>query len=129
MDRGILGLIATAMECCEGDRPRGRGPPPASALRVLATLWVFLREGTPWRSLRATAEKASGASLRRHLARWSGTGLSGRVHALLVRMLRGHPDLIIDRCSGRAKRGGDLTGPDPTDPGQEGQQVPSRDHR
>ncbi|MFC7739465.1 hypothetical protein ACFQX4_27830, partial [Roseomonas sp. GCM10028921] len=118
MDRGILGLIATAMECCEGDHPRGCGP--LSALRVLATLWVILREGTPWRSLRATAEKASGASLRRHLARWSGTGLSGRVHALLVRMLRGHPDLIIDRCSVRAKRGGDRTGPDPTDRARKG---------
>jgi hypothetical protein len=34
---------------------------------------------------------------------------------LLVGMLRGRPDLILDSCSVRAKRGGDLTGPNPTD--------------
>src|SRR5881392_3753795 len=38
----------------------------------------------------------------------------------LVAMLRGHPDLILDRCSVRAKRGGDLTGPNPTDRGKRG---------
>ena len=44
----------------------------------------------------------------------------GKVHALLVSMLRGHPDLILDTCSVRAKRGGDLTGRNPTDRGKRG---------
>src|SRR3954469_22180537 len=35
-------------------------------------------------------------------------------------MLRGNPDLILDSCSVRAKRGGDLTGPNPTDRGKRG---------
>ena len=35
-------------------------------------------------------------------------------------MPRGHPALIPDGRSVRAKRGGDLTGPDPTDRGQRG---------
>ena len=35
-------------------------------------------------------------------------------------MLRGDPDLILDSCSVRAKRGGDLTGPNPTDRGKRG---------
>jgi transposase len=39
---------------------------------------------------------------------------------LLVGMLRGHPDLILDTCLVRAKRGGDLTGPNPTDRGKRG---------
>ena len=43
-----------------------------------------------------------------------------KVHALLVAMLRGNPDLILDSCSVRAKRGGDLTGPDPSDRGKRG---------
>ena len=120
MDKRILGLIATAMECCEGGRARKRGHPPASTVRVLGVLRVFLREGTPWRSLRASAEKASGSTLRRCLAAWSRTALLERVHALLVRMLRGHPDLILDSCSVRAKRGGDLTGPNPTDRAKRG---------
>jgi transposase len=39
---------------------------------------------------------------------------------VLVALLRGHPDLILDSCSVRAKRGGDLTGPNPTDRGKRG---------
>jgi hypothetical protein len=39
---------------------------------------------------------------------------------MLVAMLRGDPDLILDSCSVRAKRGGDLTGPNPTDRGKRG---------
>jgi IS5 family transposase len=39
-------------------------------------------------------------------------------------MLRGHPDLIRDRCSGRAKHRGDLTGPNPTDRAKRG----TKDH-
>ena len=54
------------------------------------------------------------------MARWAETGLLARVHATLVGMLRGHPDLILDTCSGRAKRGGDLTGPNPTDRAKRG---------
>ncbi len=120
MDFRILRLIATVMDCCE--RPRGGGPghPPAETVRVLAALRRFLREGTPWRGLRATEDQASGSTLRRCLARWAETGLLARVHALLVGMLRGHPDLILDSCSVRAKRGGDLTGPNPTDRGKRG---------
>ena len=120
MDSRILGLIATVMECCEGRRPRGRGHPPASTVRVLGTLRQFLREGTPWRGLRATVTQASGSTLRRCLAAWSRSGLLARVHGLLVAMLRGHPDLILDSCSVRAKRGGDLTGPNPTDRAKRG---------
>lgn len=53
-------------------------------------------------------------------------GLLCKVHATLVAMLRGDPDLILDSCSVRAKRGGDLTGPRvpcaprPTDRGKRG---------
>ncbi len=89
-------------------------------MRVLASLRRFLREGTPWRSLTATEDQASGSTLRRWLARWARTGLLARVHAMLVGMLRGHPDLILDSCSVRAKRGGDLTGPNPTDRAKRG---------
>ena len=80
---------------------------------MLATLRQFLREGTPWRSLKATAGKVSGSTLRRHLEHWAGIGLLAQVHA---GMLRGDPTL--DSCSVRAKRGGDLT--DPTDRGKRG---------
>jgi len=46
------------------------------------------------------------------------------VHSMLVGMLRSQPDLardlIVDSCSVRAKRGGDLTGPNPTDRAKKG---------
>ncbi len=64
--------------------------------------------------------KASGSTLRRWLECWAHTGVLARVHALLVAMLRGNPTLILDTCSVRAKRAGDLTGPNPTDRGKRG---------
>src|SRR3954451_9772292 len=80
------------------------------------TLRQFLREGTPWRSLTATTGKGSGSGFRRHLEQWAHLGVLAQVHAVLVGMLRGDP--ILDTCSVRAKRGGDLT--DPTDRGKRG---------
>ena len=120
MDGRILRLIATVIDYCGPPSEGGRGHPPAETVRVLATLRRFLREGTPWRSLTATEDQVSGSTLRRWLTRWAHTGLLAQVHALLVGMLRGHPDLILDSCSVRAKRGGDLTGPNPTDRAKQG---------
>ena len=120
LDLRILDVIATVIERLEGPRGTGPGHPPTETVRVLATLRRFLREGTPWRSLRATPAQASGSTLRRRLAEWAAISLLQRVHALPVAMLRGHPDLILDSCSVRAKRGGDLAGPNPTDRGKRG---------
>jgi transposase len=126
LNHGILRLLATLIDGCGGgDRRRDDGPgpghPPTPTVRVLATLRRFLREGTPWRSLKATADQASGSTLRRRLAGWARSGVLAQAHALLVAVLRGgHPDLILDTCSVRARRGGDLTGPNPTDRGKRG---------
>ncbi len=124
LDIRLLDMVATVIECCDRRPERGPGHPPAATLRVVATLRRFRREGTPWRSLKATADMVSGATLRRALERWARTGLLGQVHALLVAMLRGDPTLILDTCSVRAKRAGDLTGPNPTDRGKRG----TKDH-
>src|SRR3954451_14348098 len=120
LDFRLFHLIATVIEACDQQPSPGPGHPPSETIRVVATLRRFLREGTPWRSLRASADQASGSTLRRCLRRWAETGLLAKVHALLAAMLRGHPDLILDTCSVRAKRGGDLTGPNPTDRGKRG---------
>ena len=120
LDFRLLHLIATVIDACDRPPDRGPGHPPTETIRVVATLRRFLREGTPWRSLTATEEQASGSTLRRCLARWAETAVLAKVHALLVSMLRGHPDLILDTCSVRAKRGCDLTGPNPTDRGKPG---------
>src|SRR3954454_7024117 len=120
LDVRILDLIATVIERCEGPGEPGPGHPPAETARVLASLRRFPREGTPWRSLRATSAQASGSTLRRRLPDWAAVNLLQRVHAVLLAMLRGHPDLILDSCSVRAERGGGLTGPNPTHPATRG---------
>jgi transposase len=120
LDFKLFHLIATVIDACDQQPSPGPGHPPTETIRVVATLRRFLREGTPWRSLMATPDQASGSTLRRCLRRWAEAGLLAKVHALLAAMLRGHPDLILDTCSVRAKRGGDLTGPNPTDRGKRG---------
>ena len=120
MDFRDLALIATIIDFCTPPQERGRGHPRSATVRVVATLRQFLREGTPWRSLTATAGKVSGSTLRRYLEQWAGIGVLAQVHGVLVGMLRGDPTLILDTCAVRAKRGGDLTGPNPTDRGKQG---------
>ena len=127
VNRGLLVLVACVIEQCEAEAGAGEvktrrpGHPRTETLRVVATLRRFLREGTPWRGLRASKEQASGSTLRRALARWSETDVLGRAHRLVVGLLR-RPgrDLIVDSSSARAKRGGDLAGPNPTDRGKGG---------
>ena len=106
-------------------RPLGTGRPPTPTIKVVETLRFFVREGVQWRELRATAGRACGSTLRRRLDDWSATALLRRVHAVLIRMVRAGPDVapwdvVVDSCSVRAKRGGELIGPNPTDRGKAG---------
>jgi transposase len=113
-------LVAGIIDRME-DRPLGTGRPPLPTIKVVETLRFFVHEGVQWRELRATAGRASGSTLRRRLDDWSATAVLRRVHVVLVRMVRSGPalaswDVVVDSCSVRAKRGGELTGPNPTGP-------------
>ncbi len=117
-------LVAGIIDRIE-NRPLGTGRPPMPTVKVVEALRFFVREGVQWRELRATAGPVSGPTLRRRLDDWSATALLRRVHAALVRMVRAGPeaapwDVVLDSCSVRAKRGGELTGPNPTDRGKAG---------
>ena len=117
-------LVAGIIDQIE-DRPLGSGRPPMPTIKVVETLRFLTREGVQWRELRAAAGRACGSTLRRRLEDWSATAALRRVHAVLVRMVGSGPevapwDVVVDRCSVRAKRGGELTGPDPTDRGKAG---------
>jgi transposase len=117
-------LVAGIIDRLE-DRPLGSGRPPMPTIKVVATLRFVVREGVPWRELRATAGRACGSTLRRRLDGWSATALLRQVHVVLIRMVRSGPeiapwDVVVASCSVRAKRGGELTGPDPTDRGKAG---------
>src|ERR1043165_3109085 len=120
------GLVAGVIEGVEGPR-RDQGRPRCPTPAVVAMLRFFLREGVQWRELRATGDRVCGATLRRRLYEWGAQALLRRVHAALVRMVRSGReaaaatwDVVIDSCSVRAKRGGGLTGPNPTDRGKRG---------
>ena len=118
-------LVAGIIDRIE-DRPCGTtGRPPLPTIQVVETLRFFVREGVQWRELRAMAGRACGSTLRRRLDDWSTTALLRRVHVALIRMVRAGPeaapwDVVVDSCSVRAKRGGELTGPNPTDRGKAG---------
>lgn len=117
-------LVAGIIDRIEG-RPHGTGRPPLPTIEVVETLRFFVREGVQWRELRAANGRARGSTLRRRLDVWSGTALLRRAHLALVRMVRAGPeaaswDVVVDSCSVRAKRGGELTGPNPTDRGKAG---------
>ena len=117
-------LVAGIIDRLEG-RPLGTGRPPMPTIKVVEALRFFVREGVQWRELRATAGRACGSTLRRRLDDWGATALLRRVHLALIRMVRAGPetapwDVVVDSCSVRAKHGGELTGPNPTDRGKPG---------
>jgi transposase len=106
-------------------RPLSAGRPPMPTIKVVEVLRFFVREGVQWRELRATAGRACGSTLRRRLDGWSAAAVLRQVHVALVRMVRSGPeaapwDVVVDSCSVRVKRGGELTGPNPTDRGKAG---------
>jgi transposase len=123
MGPGAVELVAGIIDQVE-NRPLRTGRPPMPTIKVVEVLRFFVREGVQWRQLRATAARACGSTLRRRLDEWSGTAALRQVHAILVRMVRSGPeatwDVIVDSCSVRAKHGGELTGPNPTDRGKPG---------
>ena len=124
MASGAAALVAGIIDRIEG-RPHRAGRPPLPTIEVVETLRFFVREGVQWRELRAAAGRACGSTLRRRLDEWSGTALLRQVHVALIRLVRSGPeappwDVVVDSCSVRAKRGGELTGPNPTDRGKRG---------
>jgi hypothetical protein len=118
-------LVAGIIDQIE-NRPLGTGRPRMPTIEIVETaLRFFVREGVQWRELWATAGRACGSTLRRRLSDWSATAVLRRVHVALVWMVRSGPevaawDVVVDSCSVRAKRGGALTGPNPTDRGKLG---------
>ena len=126
MEVTVGSLVAGIIERLE-ERTAERGRPRLPAMNVVETLRFFLREGVQWRELPARDGRASGSTLRRRLGEWRDTAVLPRVHAVLLRMARSDPetaareiDVVVDSCSVRAKHGGELTGPNPTDRGKPG---------
>jgi hypothetical protein len=76
IEQRTLNLIAMVIDACAGVHDHGHGHPPAQTVRVLATLRLFVRDGTLWRRLPATADRASGSTLRQRPQDWAADNLS-----------------------------------------------------
>ena len=84
-----------------------------------------LREGIRWQSLPASSGWGSGSTCWRRFAEWTAAGVWEKTHAHLIAALgeRGLLDLeraVVDSTSVRALRGGEHTGPNPTDRAKKG---------
>lgn len=126
MHISAIDLIATLVNQVDPEQS-GPGHPRAETVKVVRTFRYFTHEGVGWRALTASERFVSGSTLRRWLGRWFANGTLRQIHRALVRALRSGPAaaaeavaIVVDSCTVRAKHGGDLVGPNPTDRGKPG---------
>jgi transposase len=106
--------------------PRLRGGRPRLPHRqVLRGILFVLRSGIPWELLPKELGCGSGMTCWRRLQEWHAKGLWQWIHRELLNWLgqTSHLDwsrAALDSGSVPAKRGGALTGPNPTDRGKAG---------
>ena len=105
-------------------RPRG-GRPRLPHRQVLRGILFVLRSGLPWELLPQERGCGSGMTCWRRLREWQAKGLWQRIHCELLNWLGqiGQIDwsrAALDSGSVPAKRGGQATGPNPTDRGKAG---------
>lgn len=115
----IVSLLPAHPPSCKGGRRRvpDRG--------CLNGILFVLREGIRWQSLPTSLGWGSGSTCWRRFAEWTAAGVWEKTHAHLVAALgeRGLLDLeraVVDSASVRALRGGEHTGPNPTDRAKKG---------
>jgi transposase len=108
------------------DRPKPKGGRPRLPDRAaLAGIVFVLRHGLRWRDLPRELGYGSGVTCWRRLRAWQALGVWEAVHHTVLNWL-GLLDAIrwerasLDSTSVRAKRGGEATGPSPTDRGKRG---------
>jgi transposase len=104
--------------------PQGGRPRVPDRLCLNGIVFV-LREGIRWQSLPTELGWGSGSTCWRRFDAWTAAGVWEAAHVALVTALgeRGWLTLeraVVDRCSLRAVRGGDHTGPNPTDRAKNG---------
>src|ERR671917_2134564 len=106
----------------EPPKPQG-GRPLIDDRAALSGIVFVLKSGIPWEMLPQEMGCGSGSTCWRRLREWQRAGVWERLHRLLLDRLgsRGRIDwsrAALDSASVPAKRGGEQTGPNPTDRGR-----------
>nr|WP_246329996.1 IS5 family transposase [Endobacter medicaginis]MCX5474797.1 IS5 family transposase [Endobacter medicaginis] len=107
-----------------GPKPKGGRPRVADRAALSGILFV-LRTGIQWEMLPLEMGCGSGITCWRRLRDWQEAGVWDALHRELLRRLRAADKIdwsraCVDSASLAAKRGGDKTGPNPTDRGRLG---------
>jgi transposase len=101
------------------------GPPRVPHRAALGGILFILRHGLCWGDLPQELGFGSGVTCWRRLRQWQALGIWVELHQAILNWL-GDLDAIdwsrasVDSISVRAKRGGEHTGPNPTDRGKRG---------
>ncbi len=101
------------------------GPPRVSHRAALGGILFILRHGLRWCDLPQELGYGSGVTCWRRLRQWQALGIWAVLHQVVLNWL-GDLDAVdwsrasVDSVSVRAKRGGEHTGPNPTDRGKKG---------
>ena len=93
--------------------------------RVLTGILFVLKTGMAWDDLPAELGYGCGKTCREYLRWWHESGVWIRLHAVLLAELNGSDQIdwsraLIDASFAKAPKGGEDTGPNPTDRGQSG---------
>ncbi|MBF6541266.1 IS5 family transposase [Nocardia farcinica] len=108
-------------------RPQGGGVSPVDQRAVFTAVVYVLTSGCAWRMLPPSFGVTVPTAHRRFTV-WTRAGVWRRLHQVVLDEL-GAEGLIdwsravVDGASVRAKKGGDLTGPNPTDRGKPGSKL------
>lgn len=121
--RVLLGALAPLLPTAVG--PPCRGRPRASDYAAIHGILLVLITGMSWRHLDGARIGCSGSTCWRRLGDWAADGLWAVLHERMLTELHrlGLLDWSIasaDSTHVRAKRGGEATGPNPTDRGKPG---------
>ena len=124
---GISNDLWEAIEPLLPPEPRRHhgGPPRVSHRAALGGILFILRHGLRWGDLPQELGYGSGVTCWRRLRHWQELGIWATLHQVVLNWL-GDLDAVdwsrasVDSLSVRAQRGGEHTGPNPTDRGKAG---------
>ncbi|HKG28875.1 MAG TPA: IS5 family transposase [Thermomicrobiales bacterium] len=108
----------------EPPKPKG-GRPRVPDWAALGGIVFVLRTGCPWRLLPKELGCGSGSTCWRRLRDWQAAGVWEKLHARLLDWLGDEAAIdwsraSVDSLSGPGQKGGEATGPNPTDRGKPG---------